>query len=149
MRATIVEVPFTLLNIEGDGFHLMIEGKINGKKANFIVDTGASRTVFDQQTILQFVEEPDFQKNERLSTGLGTNEMPTMVLEIEELSFGGAIVQYYPAIAIDLTHIHHSYQQLGLPDIHGVLGSDLLVSFRAVINYKTGKIKFYADSPNV
>ena len=144
MRATIVEIPFTLLNIEGDGFHLMIEGKINGKTANFVVDTGASRTVFDQQTILQFVEEPDFQQNERLSTGLGTNEMPSMVLEIEALSFGEATVQDYPAIAIDLTHIHSSYQQLGLPDIHGVLGSDLLVRFRAVINYKTRKIKFYA-----
>ncbi len=148
MRATIVEVPFTLLNIEGDGFHLMIEGRINGKRANFVVDTGASRTVFDQQTILQFIEEPEFQNNERLSTGLGTNDMPSMVLEIEQLSFGEAIVKNYPAIAIDLTHIHNSYQQLGLPDIHGVLGSDLLVHFRAVINYKTRKIKFYFDPVN-
>jgi len=133
MRANIVEVPFNLLSIEGDGYHLMIEGKINAKKANFVIDTGASRTVFDQQTILQFVDNPDFQNNERLSTGLGTNEMPSMVIEIERLAFGAAAVENYPAIAINLEHIHSSYAQLGLPEIHGVLGSDLLVHFRAVM----------------
>ncbi|MDA3943732.1 MAG: retropepsin-like aspartic protease [Bacteroidetes bacterium] len=139
----IVELPFQLISIEGDGYHIMVNGKINGLDARFLVDTGASRTVFDLEGIRQFVPEPDFLENERLSTGLGTNEMPSMVVEIDKLSFGEAIIEYYTAIAIDLQHVHFSYQNLGLPPIDGVLGGDLLVRFRSVINYKTRKIKFY------
>ncbi|MDY0265233.1 MAG: hypothetical protein RBR12_08640, partial [Sulfurospirillum cavolei] len=74
---------------------------------------------------------------------LGTNEMPSMVVEIENMGFGDLQIQYYMAIAIDLKHVHLSYQSLGLPAIDGVLGGDLLASYRCVINYKTRKIKFY------
>jgi len=139
----IYEIPFQLIPIEGDGYHIMIDGQINGQKANFLVDTGASRTVFDLEGIRKFVPEPDFLENERLSTGLGTNEMPSMVVVIENMGFGDLQIQYYMAIAIDLKHVHLSYQSLGLPAIDGVLGGDLLMQYRCVINYKTRKIKFY------
>lgn len=140
----IIEIPFQLISIEGDGYHIMIDGHINGEKAKFLVDTGASRTVFDLEGIRQFVPEPDFLENERLSTGLGTNEMPSMVVEIENLGFGDLKIDNYTAIAIDLKHVHLSYQSLGLPAIDGVLGGDLLARYRCVINYKTRKIKFYS-----
>ena len=139
----IYEIPFQLISIEGDGYHIMIDGQINGQKAIFLIDTGASRTVFDLEGIRKFVPEPDFLENERLSTGLGTNETPSMVVEIENMGFGDLQIQYYMAIAIDLKHVHLSYQSLGLPAIDGVLGGDLLASYRCVINYKTRKIKFY------
>jgi len=139
----IYEIPFQLISIEGDGYHIMIDGQINGQKAIFLIDTGASRTVFDLEGIRKFVPEPDFLENERLSTGLGTNEMPSMVVVIENMGFGDLQIQYYMAIAIDLKHVHLSYQSLGLPAIDGVLGGDLLMQYRCVINYKTRKIKFY------
>lgn len=140
----IIEIPFQLISIEGDGYHIMVDGHINGQYAKFLVDTGASRTVFDLEGISQFVPEPDFLENERLSTGLGTNKMPSMVVEIENLGFGDLKIEYYTAIAIDLKHVHLSYQSLGLPAIDGVLGGDLLTKYRCVINYKTRKIKFYS-----
>lgn len=139
----IYEIPFQLISIEGDGYHIMIDGQINGQKAKILIDTGASRTVFDLEGIRKFIPQPDFLENERLSTGLGTNEMPSMVVEIENLGFGAMKIEYYTAIAIDLKHVHLSYQNLGLPAIDGVLGGDLLARYRCVINYKTRKIKFY------
>lgn len=44
----ITTIPLQILPIENDGFHLMIVVKINRKNANLIIDTGASRTVFDE-----------------------------------------------------------------------------------------------------
>lgn len=139
----ITEIPIQLVSIEDDGFHLMLKGLINSMPANFLIDTGASRTVFDNTVIRKFVTNPQFEANEKLSTGLGTNEMPSEVLEIEKLQFGDLIIIGYQAVAIDLKHVHLSYQHLGLPQIDGVLGGDLLKHYKAVINYKTRKIKFY------
>lgn len=50
------EIPFDVLPIDNDGYHIMIKGKINDKDANFIIDTGASQTVFDKTTINDFAE---------------------------------------------------------------------------------------------
>ena len=65
----VTNIPLQLLPIENDGFHLMVEVEINGKKANLVVDTGASRTVFDEIEIQNYLneDEGEFHENERLS----------------------------------------------------------------------------------
>ena len=60
MMRRYIEVPLQLLDIEGEGFHIMVKGKIHGKEANFLIDTGASRSVFDPKTISNFIENLEF-----------------------------------------------------------------------------------------
>ena len=139
----ITEVRFQLLEIEHDGYHLLLEGLINGRKANFIIDTGASRTVFDQLSISKFINNLEMDDNERLSTGIGTNTLASQVTVIENLQFGDLIIKNYTAIVIDLQHVHSTYSFLKLPDINGILGGDILKDYKAVINYKRKKLKFY------
>ncbi|KAF0131213.1 MAG: putative aspartyl protease [Bacteroidetes bacterium] len=141
MKITLV--PIQTLNIENDGFHLMTKGLINGIEASFLIDTGASRTVFDQTVIRKFINDQEFEENEKLSTGLGTNSMPSQVAHIDYITLGELTITDYTAIVIDLTHVHQSYQQLNLPDINCVLGGDILKKYKAVINYKTKSMKLY------
>ncbi len=139
----ITEIPFLVIPIEDDGYHILTHGIINGMAASFLIDTGASRCVFDEHNIRKFLTEEQFAENEKLSTGLGTNTMPTKVVNIEQIRFGSLHINNYDAVAIDLSHIGESYAQLGLPQIDGVLGSDLLNEYKCVINYKKRKLKFY------
>jgi predicted aspartyl protease len=139
----ITEIPFQIISIEDDGFHLLTQGTINKKAATFLIDTGASRSVFDENAIQKYLHESRFEDNEKLSTGLGTNTMPTKIVEIEEISFGEMIIENYLAVAIDLSHVTESYNKLGLPEIDGVLGSDILHDYKCVINYRKRKLKFY------
>jgi len=139
----ITEIPIQILEIESEGYHMMVQGLINGKPASFLIDTGASRTVFDQEAIKVYLPKPKFEENEKLSTGLGTNSMRSQVTVIKRISFGDLVIKNYMAIVIDLQHVHQSYSMLGLPEINGVLGGDILNSYKAVINYKKKKLKFY------
>jgi predicted aspartyl protease len=139
----ITEIPIQILEIESEGYHMMVQGFINGKQASFLVDTGASRTVFDMEAIKIYLPEPSFEENEKLSTGLGTNSMPSHVTIINSIKFGELEINAYLAIVIDLQHVHQSYSMLGLPEINGVLGGDILNSYKAVINYKKKKLKLY------
>ncbi len=140
-----VKIPIQLLAIENDGFHLMVEVEINHKKANMIIDTGASRTVFDENLIGQFinVDENKFEENEHLSTGLGTNSMRSKVFELNSLKFGKLELKNYQAVVMDLKTINDSYRMLDLPTIHAVLGGDLLKKYKAVIFYKNKTVKLY------
>ncbi|MBK9292367.1 MAG: clan AA aspartic protease [Bacteroidetes bacterium] len=146
MRTLTTSLPIMLLPIEQDGYHLLIEGRINGKKANFLVDTGASRTVFDEQEIMNYLDEASFEDNEKLSTGLGTNDMPSRVTTIAHIRFGRLNIFDYTSVIINLSNVHLSYQALGLPRIVGVLGGDLLHAYRCRIDYGKLRITFRLDN---
>lgn len=142
------EIPLRVLAIENDGFHLLIKVLVNNKKANMLIDTGASKTVFDKNRINNFVEETEFDLNDKLSTGLGTNTMESHIAIIRELSMGGITISDYTTILLDLSHVNHSYQQLSIKPIDGVIGSDILKEFRAVINFGKKVLKLSQEKPS-
>jgi len=74
-------------------------------------------------------------ENEKLSVGLGTNSMPSIVTVIDLISFGHLKIKNYQAVALDLSHVLESYSKLGLPRVDGILGGDLLYQYRAVVDY--------------
>ena len=137
----ITKIPFQLIKIEDSGFHLLIEVKINCKKAYLLIDTGASKTVFDLSRIATYLGNTAFTDNEILSAGLGTNTLESKSVILKSLLIGEFEITNYLAIAIDMQHVSDSYQKLGLQVFDGVLGSDILHKFRACIDYKTKTLK--------
>lgn len=139
------ELPINILPIENDGFHLLIKVVVNNKKANMLIDTGASKTVFDKNRIGNFVDDTQFDLNDKLSTGLGTSTMESHVATIKKIKLGDISINNYKTILLDLSHVNHSYQQLSIKPIDGVIGSDLLKDYKAVIHY--GKEVLRLSSP--
>ena len=142
-----MQLPIHLLDIEGDGFHVMVKGKINGMEANFIIDTGASRSVFDPTVITRFVENPQFKKKPGITAGVGGSDLDSSTFIIDTLSFGDIEIHDYEAVALDLENIHETYQKLKLPTIDGIIGSDLLYRLKATLNYRLRKIRLTKPRP--
>lgn len=136
-----IEIPLQLLDIEGEGFHIMVKGTIHGKEANFLIDTGASRSVFDPNTIATFIDDPIFEKKEGMTAGVGSSDLESSTFIISRWSIGELEITDYEAVALDLENIHEMYGKLGLPHIDGILGGDLLKRHKAVINYRSKKIR--------
>lgn len=137
-----IEVPLQLLDIEGEGFHIMVKGLIHGKEAHFLVDTGASRSVFDPKTISTFIDDLTFERKEGLTAGVGSSDLESATFKIDVFSIGEIKIYDYEAVALDLENIHEMYGKLGLTHIDGILGGDLLKRYKAVINYKLKKLRF-------
>ena len=136
-----IEIPLQLLDIEGEGFHIMVKGTIHGKEANFLIDTGASRSVFDPTTIATFIDDPIFEKKEGMTAGVGSSDLESATFRIDTFSIGEMEVHDYEGVALDLENIHEMYGKLGLPHIDGILGGDLLKRHKAVINYRSKKMR--------
>jgi hypothetical protein len=128
-------LPLEIFPIENDGYHIKIVIKINGKAASMILDTGASRSVFDESRITAFVDDNSVEENDRLSSGLGTNTMTSKKVKIEKLQLGEIIIDNYEATILDLIHVNQSYEKLDLAPVDGVLGGDILNDYQAVIDY--------------
>lgn len=129
-------LPLTIKAIENDGFHLLTTVLINGKKALVIIDTGASRSVFDETRIVDFIGHSNLAEHDKLSSGLGTNTMTSKKVVLETLNLNGLILNHYEATIVNLHHVNQSYQKIGLAHIDGILGGDILTDYHAIIDYK-------------
>ena len=136
-----IEIPIQLLDIEGEGFHIMVKGLIHGKEANFLIDTGASRSVFDPKTISSFIDGLLFEKKEGMTAGVGSSDLESSTFRIDMFSLGEMEIKNYEAVALDLENIHDMYGKLALPHIDGIIGGDLLKHHKAVINYRSKKLR--------
>jgi Retroviral aspartyl protease. len=134
----MVYVPLTLLNLQDDGFHLLLEVIVFGKPFKAVLDTGASKTVFDKGTIEAHLhEDMVLEHTDMVSTGLGTTSMQSFILRIPDLQVGGLHLTRYDVAVLDLSTINYAYQQLDIEPVIGVLGGDILARHGGVINYRT------------
>jgi clan AA aspartic protease (TIGR02281 family) len=130
----IVSLPIRLLKLE-DGFHLLINIRVNGKTLRLLVDTGASKTIFDKNRARKFLAEEKLKKHDKLSTGLGTSNMKCHLAVIKRISLGEIEIKNYKTVVMDLSHVNVAYRQMKQKPIDGVLGSDILKKHKAVIDY--------------
>jgi hypothetical protein len=137
-----ISIPLHVIDLHDDGFHLLAEVKIGKKPFWVVVDTGASKTVFDQLMLLQADDEIAVQATEKFSAGLGTTSMQSYTAVIPHLKIGKLKLPDFEVAVLDLSTINHAYAQLNHPQILGVLGGDILMRYQAVIHYGKQRLQF-------
>ncbi|MBA3899617.1 MAG: clan AA aspartic protease [Bacteroidetes bacterium] len=131
-----IKVPLDVVKIEDEGFHPHLLVKINNKVAVMLVDTGASKTVFDLELIKKYIKNIASEVHDKFTTGLGTSSMVSHKATINKLEIGEMEIINWDAVLLDLSHVNNSYEQLGIQEIAGVIGSDLLVQFKAKVDFE-------------
>ncbi len=130
-------IPFEVISLQADGFHIITEIEIFDKKFKMVIDTGASKTVLDKETLLNSgIDEDKFLNTDILSTGLGTNSMQSFMISIPVMKIGEWSTKNFTAAVLDLSSINYAYNQIGLDPVIGVLGGDILKLYGARIDYK-------------
>jgi hypothetical protein len=132
MRVTI---PLKIIDLNGDGYHPLINISVFGKPFTLVLDTGASKTAFDHDMLLLSIDNAVVATSDRLSTGLGTNTMASATALISDLHIGDLLIDEFEVAVLDLSTINIAYRQLGQPEVLGVFGGDILVKYKAVIDY--------------
>ena len=136
----IVSVPLILINLNDDGFHLIVEISAFGNKCWAVVDTGASRSVFDKTFIEQHVDDVAYAEDNLATTLFTTSSIIEGI--IPKLKIGKLTLKQYSAVALDLDTVNEAYIKLGHPKITAILGSDIFYRHEAKIDYKKLKIYF-------
>lgn len=137
-----IHVPLQIIDLAEDGYHPLIDIVIFGKPYKVVLDTGASKTAFDKDILLEANEYASINTSEKLSTGLGTNTMASSTATIQYMSIGKLKIPEFEVAVLDLSTINIAYAQLGHPRVLGVLGGDILMEYEAVIDYGKRSISF-------
>lgn len=136
-----ISVPLTLINLQDDGFHLLVEIVVFGQKLLAVVDTGASRSVFDKSFIKNHIKDLEHTEESHATTLFTTSS--TLQAIIPEIKIGRLMLNDYETVALDLEAVNLAYQGLGHPPIIAIIGGDLLLKYQAKIDYKKMKLFLY------
>ena len=131
----IISAPIQIIDLHGDGYHPLVEIMVNSNPYILVLDTGASKTAFDHDILLQSDAGRAIQASERLSTGLGTTNMASSTAVIENLRIGEMYIVNLEVAVLDLSTINIAYRQLNHPEVLGVLGGDILMKYKAIIDF--------------
>lgn len=135
-----ITVPLQIIDLHEDGYHPLVGILVYGKPFTLVLDTGASKTAFDHATLS--AEGIDLTASDSLSTGLGTNSMASFTTILSDLWIGELKVAEIEVAVLDLSTINIAYRQLNHQEVLGVLGGDILMKYKAVIDYGKQLLSF-------
>jgi len=123
------KIQLTLLN----SGHLSLTAKLNYVKGHFILDTGASTTVVDKKHRKKFrLVTTDSKKVAKTAGGA---QLKMEVSNENTFEFEQLVLENYKVSLIDLRYINYSFQKMGIQNIDGIIGNDLLKSRMGIIDY--------------
>src|SRR5258708_4743296 len=133
-------VKIILEALDRTGYHLFINVKVNGKKCRFLIDTGASHSVIDKSYFEKNHASKKLKTIKQSTTGLHSSTSESHLGKIKEMAIGPLKVTNYQVAATDLDHVNLTYSTIKKPKIHGILGSDILLKYKMIIDYGTAKL---------
>lgn len=137
------DIPLEFIRIKDGGIHIMVRATVNGMSANFLLDTGASQTVFNRKSVEDFQQGATFEAKEGVTSGINKTDMQAEAFTLSNITIGELSLSNYEGIALDLSHINNLYTSFDLPRIDALLGGDFFKKYKAIINYRSKKMRLW------
>lgn len=136
-----ITVPLKIINLQDDGFHLLVEIVVFGETHFAVLDTGASRSVFDKGLMEKHVADITASEEAQAATIFSTST--TLQGTVAKLTIGKLTLKNYHAVALDLQSVTDTYLMLGHPPISAIIGGDILMQYKAKIDYDKSILRLY------
>lgn len=130
-----LRIPFQIVELEHQSYHIIIEGKIDDTSITLIVDTGASRTIIDK-IFAHKLEKLALGTEKPIATGLSAEQIPVELYNISKLTLEGVLFENIQSLTADLTAINDIYTNLTGRTIGGLIGCDFLLEKVKSIDFK-------------
>jgi len=113
--------------------HLLVKAKINGVEGNFILDTGASNSCVDFAGITHF--QLSAADSDTRAAGAGGTGMLTQTSLKNTLKMGRWKNKSFGLVIFDMSHVNEALRQYKAKPVHGIIGADVLIKGKAIIDY--------------
>lgn len=131
-----MNIPIEILKIKDnlrDGILILCRVHINGKEFRTLIDTGSSTTVFNIKKSNE-ISTNEIETNKQIISTVNGN-IKSKYITINEMKIGDIIIKDYKIILIDLESINEHFRNNGKPLIDGIIGGDILLDYKSIIDY--------------
>jgi len=130
------KIPIEIIEIEHDNYHVLATARFaDGFSGKWVIDTGASKSVFDRNLEAYF-QAVDGASEDLHSAGISDEPIKSGIGIVAPFSFSSLKVEELKVALLDMKHINELYAASTDVEICGLLGSDFLVRHQAIINYR-------------
>lgn len=113
--------------------HLYLSAQLNDSTALFILDTGAGITVVDKKFESKFsLNSSDL---ETIATGAGGTNIELSESIAKNFNLGDYHLNDFQIHLMSLDHVNNAFKKLGVIEVDGVIGADILSKGKAIIDY--------------
>ncbi len=133
---------FEIFSPDLTGCQLIATCMVKNNSLRFIVDTGASRSVINLETLNTLFPHIEKEVNTSPITGIDSSLPDVNEFIAQTVSFNDFIIENIPFFTMNLDNINEQYRKIKLPDIDGLLGGDILMKYSALIDFTSNYIVF-------
>lgn len=139
----MISIPLHIIELEHDNYHILIEGEFaDGALAYWVIDTGASKTVFDKNLENRYEIIESDNLDDYQSAGINQEMMETSVGKLIYCRFNELEIKDRKVALLDLSHINQIYEKYTSCKIAGLIGGDILMNYGCTIDYANKTLLF-------
>ena len=139
----MLEIGIEIVELEEKTYHPLVIAEFNGITGFWwVIDTGASKSVFDESLNEFYTLDND---DHVMATGLGKEMVETNSGKINSFVLGGTDFGVLQVALINFGHINTEYAKFSDKQIVGLLGSDFLYSHNAILDYGGKKLSLSVE----
>lgn len=112
--------------------HLYLSATINDTLGIFILDTGAGGTVVEEKREEKFKLSSEKSDIKAVGAGASNMNIKTTIAAVKLADYNSELTIHL----MNLDHVNNAFKQLGLEEIDGVIGADILTNGKAIIDYE-------------
>lgn len=132
-----ITTPIQIKEIPPKGHHIFVKGRIGRIPVNFLIDTGASKSVVDAKFAEDHFKMGKVIKTDHLTTGLGANIPNSSFLKLRRIKIGKTKIKPTTFALLDLSVVNDAYASANLEPVIAIIGGDILMKYKSNIDYQT------------
>lgn len=141
----VIEIPFEIRELDGkQNMQPVVMAQIDQYPLRLVIDTGASHSCLSKKLVKKFINKKELKAD--MVMGVGRGKLNNKLIEIPSFEIGDLKIKDHLFLSLQISHINKILSSLGIEPIDGLLGSDILFSYKAVINYSSQKLIFRFDN---
>ncbi len=113
--------------------HLSLSTNVNKVKGRFILDTGSSSTIIDIKHRKKF--RLVTRNTQKIAKTAGGSQLKMKVSDDNIFDFEQLTLRNVKVSLVRLNHINYSFKRMGILEVDGIIGADLLNNREAIIDY--------------
>lgn len=123
-----VEIPLSK-SVTG---HLHLEVILNGVKGDFILDTGAGVTLVDPKK----KDKYKLKINDKGESAVGAGgKVSLQNSKSNKITISSLKKENFTLHVMSIDHVNNAFKSMGLEEVDGILGADILTSNKGIIDY--------------
>ncbi len=136
------KLPVRIIELEDSNYHIVVTSEFdNGTTGYWVIDTGASKTVFDEN--LEEYYALAGKDEDLFSAGIGEQPFKSSLAILKQVKFGKLAIENLKVALLNMNHINTIYENATDMKICGLLGSDFLMKYKAEISFDKKLLVLY------